>query len=194
MLPQLEESAKEGKPREVLFLSATVRDRKFSEIRWADGVHRWSAFSNMDFNLLAALGSIETADTEYSLLLAISDEPAGTDGLAKQGEADGEKAAVEGRQIPSLEKLSPTRAQYLVFEDKSGAPPSAKDLAALDALHLYYDANRQRLGDEHAKRQTANAERERWLKEHPPVPKDTVISYWKMDAAAIRASSERETK
>ncbi len=180
---QVVETAKADKPHEAMFLSATVHDHKFSEIRWMDGTHRWSALSNMDFNLLEALGNIETTDTEYTLLMAIGNEGNQSAGAGESPERDAagdqaEKAAVNAKHFPLLEKRSTTRAQYVVVEEEPGATPSAKDLALLDALHLYYDANRQRLADEHAKRVTANAERAQWLKEHPPVKKDTVINYW----------------
>jgi len=171
------EAAKPDKPREVLFLSATVYDHKFSEIRWMDGGQQWSAFSNADFNLMEAMGTFETADTEYFLLLALTNRTTGANRLFDPGAGDGETAG-RGKQIPRLEKLSTTRAQYLIVEDEAGATPQAKDLAALDALHLYYDANRQRLAEDYARRDTMRIERERWLKEHPPVPEDTVINYW----------------
>ena len=191
---EVEDAGKAAKAYGILFLSATVHDHQFSEIRWVDGVHQWSAFSNMDFNLLEALGSIETADTEYTLLMAIGNESNQSAVAGESSERDGtgdqeEKASVNAKRFPLLEKLGTTRAQYLIVDDESGGPPSAKDLAVLDALHLYYDANRERLADEHAEREAANAERERRLKEHPPVKKDTVIHYWKMDGAAIRAAT-----
>lgn len=186
--------AKARKPSEVLFLSATVHDHKFSEIRWMEGGHQRTAFSNVDFNLLGALGTVETVDTIYSPLMAIGNVTTGADGAPRRNDVGGDKASAKGRQIPSLEKLSQTNAQYWIVEDNSGAAPSAKVLAALDALHLYYDANRQQLSEAHARRQAANAEHERWLKEHPPIPKDTVIHYWKMDAKSIRKATEELRK
>jgi hypothetical protein len=32
--------------------------------------------------------------------------------------------------------------------------------------------------DEEARRQAAQAERKQWLRDHPPLPKDTVINFW----------------
>lgn len=175
---------REAKKSEILFLSATVHAHRVTEVRWMNGGHEFSAVSNIDFNLLGGSVNFETADTVYSLLLALANDTAGENG-APTGKL---------KPIPSLEKLSPNRAQYLIAGDETGAVPQAKDLAALDALHLYFDANRQHLAKEHAKREAARIEQEQRPKEPSPKPKDTVIHYWKMDPASIQAATEEKWK
>ena len=167
-----------AKKRVNLFLSATVYDRKVTEIRWSGGSHEHRVFSNIDFNLFGGACDLETADTIYSLMLAVGNE------TAEQVERFNRHAAEHGlptrlrKQIPSLETFSQTRSEYVVAEDETHATPSGEELKALDALHVFYDANRQQLADEYAKREAARIAREQWLKEHPPKPKDTVINYW----------------
>lgn len=82
------------------------------------------------------------------------------------------------KQIPPAESFSKTRSEYTVADGEESKAPPEEILKALDALHTFFDANRQRLAEDYAKQETARIERERWLKEHPPVPKDTVINYW----------------
>lgn len=170
---------RKSKKSEILFLSATVYDRKVTEIRWVDGAHQFSAFSNVDFNLLGSSATVETADTVCSLLLTVGNETTGDSGSLTLSAARSEALARKAKQIPSLEKLSLTQAQYLIMEDESDVAPQAKDLAAMDALHAYFDANRQRLAEEYPRREAARIERERWLEEHPPVPTDIVINFWR---------------
>ena len=166
------------KKYEVLFLFTTVYDRKVTEIRGFGGKGEFRLFSNIDFNYLAGMGSFETQDTAYTLLMGVDNE------TAEEAAAFNQYAAEQGwpkqywKQIPPLETFNKTRSEYAALEGDARTLPSEEDLTALDALHVYYDANTQWLIEEYHKREAANAERARRLKEHPPVPKDTIINFW----------------
>ena len=99
------------------------------------------------------------------------------------------KAGLQLDVPPPVTNFNPTRSEYVIVEDKAHRPPPVEDLTALDALHVYFDANKQTLIEEQTKREVANAELQRWLKEHPPIPKDTVVNYWKNDVAPVRAAT-----
>ena len=181
--PQTSETIPPGvlaapKKSEVLFLSATVFDHRISEIRWMDGARQWTAFSNIDCNLFGGSATFETADTVVSLLLAVGNGTTGKDGFAGSGAKNVQGPFPARKQIPSLDKLSPTHAQYLIVEAESGAAPQAKDLAVLDALHVFFDANRQRLAGEFAKGEAVRIAQEQRPKEPPTKPKDTVVNFW----------------
>jgi hypothetical protein len=90
------------------------------------------------------------------------------------------------KEIPPPAQFSSLRAEYIVIEDEKHVAPADEQLIGLDALHVYYDANKQRLAEEYAQREAAEAERQQWLKDHPPEPKDIVVNYW-------RKPSERPT-
>lgn len=182
----------EHKKSEVLFLAATVFDRKLTEIRWMDNAHECRTFSNIDFNLFGGVVTFETADTVYSLLLAIVNET--TEGLTDSGAPEAARPVPVQKQIPALEQFSRTQAQYLVVEDESGAAPQAKDLAALDALHLYFDANRQRLAEEFAAREAARIEQKQRPKEPPPKPKDTIVNFWPGNGTVIMDATRKGVK
>lgn len=179
-----EEKRRADKKQELLFLSLTVYDHRVTEIRRFDGENRsYRVFSNIDFNHFAGLGHVETEDTVYTLMLGIGNETiaAATDGWTKQ--------------VPRPETFSSTRSEYLLVEDQAPAALRAEDAAALDALHLYYDANKPRLSEEYVKREAARAERERWLKEHPPAPQDSVINYWRgLEGPGTRPLDKRSIK
>ena len=151
--------ARAQKKSAVLMLSATVYDRRVTELRWfADG-REYRAWSNIDFNLLAGLGEIETEDCVYSLIMGLGNET---------------RESVVEKAMPDPSAFPVGRSTYLL----TGNAPADESLAALDALHRYYDANRRRLIAVYEKRQAANAAREQWLKEHPPMPENTVINFW----------------
>ena len=148
---------------EVLMISATVYDRRVTELRWYVGAREYRAWSNVDFNFLAGQGEIETEDSVFMLLMAISNENA--------------EAAAARKELPAAESFSAKRSEYLLEGDVKESPlPEA--LAPLDALHTYYDANRERLAEEYIRREAERIAREQWQKEHPPVPQDTVITFW----------------
>ncbi len=189
----VEEEVQPQKRHQVLFLSTTVYDRKVTEIRWSEGARTFAVFSNIDFNYFTGIGSFETADTQYMLILGLGNETSG------QVEAFNKNAAEQGwaeeywKQRPPFERFSPKRSEYVISESKAASAPSDEQLSALDALHGYFDANKQQLMDNYAKRQALNEERARRAKEHPPVPKDTVINFW-MEETKRGATTEGRAK
>lgn len=188
---EAEEARQPRKKYEILFLSATVFDRKVTEIRWWTDKREHRIFSNIDFNLLAGAGDFETEDAVYSLMLGLGNE------TSEQVEGFNEYAAAQGwpkrywREIPSPDTFSKTRAEYVIVENERHIGPSEEELKALDALHLFFDTNKQRLTEEYVKREADNAERARWLKEHPPVPQDVVVNYWRKPSELPKARGNK---
>jgi len=166
-----------GKATAVLFLSATVYDRKFTEIRGMDGRHEYRAASNIDFNLIPCMGTFESDDTVYSLLLATSNQGTDANGMIERSAPGIAKTPTLAERFPKLAELSPTRAQYLPLETATGALPEENDLKALDALHAFFEANRERLAADYTTAEAARIEQEGMPKEPPPKPKDIIINY-----------------
>ncbi len=166
------------KNTELLSLSATVCDHTVTEVRAFAGDRDCRFYINIDFNLLAGLGSFETAETSYLLILGVENRTrAEADAFNNRAAREGRKAVP--RQIPPLESFSKTRSEYIVAKDEAGAQPPAEILAAINGLLAYYDANRSRLAEDYAKREAARSAQEQSAKEHPPALQDTVIHYWK---------------
>lgn len=157
------------KKHELLFLIATVYDHRITEVQWFNGQREYRVFSNIDFNHLAGVNWFETEDTEYMLLMGIRNEA----------------SALQ-------ETFSHTRSEYLVPEDGTSPDPANEELTALDALHVYYDANKERLAEDYTQREAARITREKWLKEHPRVPKDTIINFWLEEPVMPRNHSKIE--
>ena len=174
--------ARAAKKSEVLMLSATVYDRQVTELRWRSGNRDYHVWSNIDFNYLAGHGEIETEECVYFLIMGLGNETRESVAEWNRFAPEWERlAAAEGlagqwatKAVPDLARFPAGRSAYLL----SGDPPADDSLAALDALHRYFDANRLRLIADYAQRETARTAREQWLKEHPPTPQDTVINFW----------------
>ena len=81
------------------------------------------------------------------------------------------------KELPPAGSFSGKRSEYLLVNTEKETPPP-EALAPLDALHTYYDANRELLAEGYARREAERIAQEQWLKEHPQVPKDTVINFW----------------
>lgn len=168
---------RESKKFELLFLSATVLDRQVTELRWFGDGGEYRAFSNIDFNYLSGPGEIETDDTVYELIMGIGNETREQVDAANSYITEHGLPSSLKKQIPPLSQFSPVRSEYMLVDDGSKPVPD-NALAGMDALHSYYDANRQQLIDDYNKREASRIVQEQWQKEHPPVPKDTVINYW----------------
>ncbi len=166
-----------SKKTEILFLSATVYNHRITEFRWtADGLG-FRAYSNVDFNLLAGVPTFESADTIYLLLLAVLNPPAQI-GQPSQTGTPRDAGVVQTPSIPALDKLNANHAQYIVGENPDGSVPTDQNLAALDAMHRFYDANRQQLAEAYAARKAARIEQEAKATAPPPKPPAIVVNFW----------------
>ncbi len=159
-----------------LFLSASVYDHQITRLSWSDENGRHVAFSNLDFNYFTGPGFFETADTSYFLLMGIGNE-------TREG------AAANNVQLPALSQFSPTQSQYIVVQDGSN-PPTAESLKWIDDTHTYFDANKQRMIDSYNKLVADNLARAQWLKDHPPVPQNTVINFWPVQSTNYPTTPE----
>lgn len=168
------------KPREALFVTATVFNNSVTELRWTYEGRSCRAFSNINFNYFAGITDFESSDKAYFLMAAIMNQqlPAGDETSHRTG------------QIPKLSEFSPTRSELLIEEDENDAFPD-EAFAAVEALHVYFDADRQTLIDESSQREAARIAREQWLRDHPPVPQDTVINYWPVKSRLHGASTDQ---
>lgn len=157
---------REAKDSQPLAFSATVYGRTFTELRWFEGGEQTVAFSNIDFNYFSGPGEIETSTSIYSISMGLGNLPA---------EAFGEHSNLKNHQTADFTRLSMEKAGYIVV---GGATISPRMQAALDAIHLHFDANKKVLIQNFNKRVTDNTERERNLREHPPFLRDSVIQFW----------------
>jgi hypothetical protein len=60
----------------------------------------------------------------------------------------------------------------------------------LDDMHAYFDGNKEQLIDLYNKQTADRIAREQWLKDHPPVPVDTVINFWPVNSTNYQTSPQ----
>ena len=179
----LEEQAladsRRGKAHGNLSIGCTVFDHEVTELHWTSGGKRHLAYSNIDFNLIAGLGSFDSADTVYSSILAVGNST---------------RASLAAAAIPALSEFPTDLSIYLVPADDSLTEADNETLAALDALHAYYDANRAKLQPAYVEREQKRIAAQQWAKDHPPVPKDEVMFIWKKEPATTTTSTQGGSK
>ncbi len=197
--------SRKGKAHGQLSIGATVFDHEVTEIHWnsPNGGKRHVAYSNIDFNLVAGLGTFDSADTVYSSFLAVGNatrkehgEERDTGSLPVQSQPvrqAGPPVQSQNPQagslyhVPALSEFPSDLSVYLVPADDTFTEADNETLAALDALHAYYDANRAKLQQTFLEREQKRIAQQQWAKEHPPIPKDEVMFIWKKEPAPATA-------
>lgn len=160
-----------------LYLSCTVYDGQWTEVRFRHEDTDIIFWSTINFNYLSQLFDLLTEDTYYSLMVMVSD--------STLKELDQQNAELRQSGQPVLTTTPPTdllqpnaKTQKSAWRIASKAPVPPEAQRAIEDLHAYFDANRQSLMDEYAARQAAQIAQEKWLKENPPQPQDTVIQFF----------------
>lgn len=160
-----------GKAHAMLSVGATVFDHNVTEIHWTTPgtgtPHK--AYSNIDFNLLAGTGTFDSADTVYSLMLAVGNAT---------------RAEQPSALVPPIADFPADLSVYFISPTDTFTAADEAILSGLDTLHAYYDANRARIQQAHAEREKRRIVQEQWRRDHPPVPKDEKIYIWRKQPAA----------
>lgn len=160
-----------GKKFHTFLISATVCDHQYTELSWTEGNVLRGALSNVDFNHFSNAAQVEGPDTIYSFVFIITNCPLRT-GAQSSDVPMQNRAAI-------LARLPAQHSGYLVADDGTGsAPPAESMLGALDALHQFYEKNRQGLARAYAEGEAARIEAELKAKEAPAPRPDTVIHFW----------------
>ena len=169
----------EAKTHKWVMMEATVYDHQTTEIRLYDsGQLSVRAFSNIDFSCFNLSSNIETADTIFEYWLMVLEVEAG-DYL------QGDPAAVASlanarRRLPKLQTSPGSKSSYFIAESTNSRTVTNDGIAALNALHSYYDANHVALIADYQRRSADYAAQQQYLKDHPPIPPNTVTNFWRI--------------
>ena len=141
----------------ILGISASVHASGLTVLRWTcDGSLPLQAVANVDFRDLEGVGSFETPEASYMLLLSAGpDEQALTDAQARAAKA-----------LP----VNGTAAIALVSGSTPASPADQAALDAMEALLDFFDTHRQELSQLREKRKTERAARELAAGTAPPPP------------------------
>jgi hypothetical protein len=165
-VPTAEEMARaeriEAKRQVNFWISCTVFDGQFTEVRIPQDGQEVVIYSTIDFNLLAQGFDLETADSFYSLYMGL-------------GDVTHEEFAGEWPEGLLAEAAKAGTSKWRVV---SKLQPTADNVRTIEDLHRYFDAHRETLIAQRAQRDAAQKAHEEWLKANPPVPEDIVINYF----------------
>lgn len=165
-VPTAEEVARaeriEAKRQVNLWISCTVFDGQFTEVRIPQDDQEVVIHSTIDFTLLAPGFDLETEDSFYSLYMGLGDAP--------REEFSEEWPA---RLLAAAAKAG--KSKWLVV---GNTQPSADTVRTIEDIHRYFDAHRESLIAQKAQGEAAQKAHEEWLKANPPVPEDIVINYF----------------
>ena len=159
-----------------LSISATVYDGQLTRLGWSHDGKWLNAWSNVDFNFFCGVGTFSAGGSQYSLFMMVGDDS--REAMEARTRLAREKGVELPPQIelPDMSVFTPGRSEYLIEADDGVVDRAA--YAAIDALHAYYDANREELTVKRQRREALRAARERYKRAHPEEPKDTVINFW----------------
>lgn len=160
-----------------MFLSCTIYGDGSTEVRWGRKDGEYVIWSSIDFNYLGGIFQFKAKTTRYNLFLSIDDKTSESS-RAWNAEVDARKLspALKG-SVPTLNNVSGVPSVYRIIS----APNTGTNLEvtrAMEALHRYFDANRERLVWEYKEAEAARIAEEKWNREHPPAPKETRINYF----------------
>jgi hypothetical protein len=173
----------EAKKPGLLMVSATVHAGGLTVLRCScGGKEQVEALSNVDFQLLAGLGQVETETGYYSLVMAV-----GTDEAPLSVEQEAQARVLTAKD----------GAAFVLMGGKAALSAAEEEIAAgLQVLHEYFDANRAALADRHAKREQERAARALIdQSKRPAAAKQAVIQFWPLSAeqkTALRATRSAE--
>ena len=176
---ELEEMQRlESKRYAYAFLSCTVYDNQCTEVEWYEDGQWVSFLTTINFHYLSQLSDFETPDSFYSIFMGLGDcsreEFEGLSEALLAGNAFG----FHSRPWPFGLLWRQAQTGKSAWQITTARPVSSEVTQAIDDLHRYFDANRDRLIREYNESEAARLAREQWLKENPPLPKDSVVEFF----------------
>lgn len=166
-----------------LSLSAAVHDHEATLLRWWPRGNRgpqYTAWSNVDWELLAGHGKIVHEGVEYQLFIGLHLE----DSAARRRLAERFGKPYVPVPIPAL---PPDETAAFVVTEGDAADTAAT--AAITALHGYFQAHRQELVAARDARKEAQRQREAQLRANPPEPENVHLRIWKREPADTPATT-----
>jgi hypothetical protein len=185
---ELEEMREMAKKRFAsVFLQCTLFNQEFTEVEWnEEGVHL-AFLTTANFQYLSQLSDFDTGTSQCSFLMGWGEadraEFEAMNGVYAMGRVAGRKPRSWPASLLQQQKRTGKSAWQLV----STGPVPPEVLKVIEAMHTYYDANAAKLAAEFRQREAEQAAHERWLKEHPPIPRDTTVEYF-----PIRSSTKSQ--
>lgn len=148
-----------------LFLSASVVDHRATLLRWWEDGKEYQAWSNLDFKYLTGFASFSKGDRHFVTFMGVGDVSSA--------------AALRNESTFQIPSDLPTGAPD--FRMVQGAAGESEGYDAIVALHELYATDGERLREAYELREARRKEAEAELRANPPIPKDIVLNFWKVE-------------
>jgi hypothetical protein len=156
-----------------LFLSASVVDHRATLLRWWEGGKEYQAWSNVDFKHLTGFVSFSKGDRNFVTFMGVGDVSS---------------ASLRAESMFQVPADLPTGKPD--FRMVQGAGGESEGYDAIVALHELYATDGERLRAAYELREARRMEAEAELRANPPVPKDIVLNFWKVEPPKRRAEAQ----
>lgn len=156
-----------------LFLSASVVDHRATLLRWWEGGKEYQAWSNLDFKYLTGFGSFRKGDRHFVTFMGVGDISS---------------ASLREESMFDIPADLPTGAPD--FRMIQGAAGESEGYDAIVALHELYATDGERLRTAYELREARQKAAEEELRRNPPIPKDIVLNFWKVEPPKKEAKAQ----
>jgi hypothetical protein len=156
-----------------LFLSASVVDHRATLLRWWEDGKEYQAWSNVDFKYLTGFASFSKGDRSFVTFMGVGDVSS---------------ASLRAESMFQVPADLPTGAPD--FRMIQGAAGESEGYDAIVALHELYATDGVRLREAYELREARRKEAEAELRANPPVPKDIVLNFWKVEPPKEEAEAQ----
>lgn len=165
------------------FFGVTVYDGKYSEIRWKDEEQENVVWSNVNFLHFAPFGDLETETAYYWIMLSgWETTTAEVKAMNAEARTREELTPLPPATLPPLAKAGP--------QWQATGPLSGNAKRAMNDFHAYYRTHGTQMAVGYAKREAEAKAHEEWMKAHPPIPEDTVITYFPIRSSKLTATEK----
>lgn len=173
--PAIQARIRRQKETKLIFLSATVVDRERTLLRWSHEKEEYRAWSSIDFNFFRGTNHFKVEDSTFLLFMGIGDVSTGDSRVRQQTYT-----------YPAL------KGQGARFELIKGDSSNSQAMASIEALHTYFQRNKELLKKAFAQREKREAARLEDLRNNPPIPQDTIIKFWPRKGSRYLKKHEEE--
>jgi hypothetical protein len=161
-----------------VFLQCTLFNKEFTEVEWNEEGVNLAFLTTANFQYLSQLLDFETGTSECSFLMGWGEGNRAEFEAMNRVYATRRGTGRKPRSWPSSLIQQQKRTGKSAWQLVSTGPVPPEVLKVIEALHTYYDANATKLAAEFRQREAEQAAHERWLKNNPPIPRDTTVEYF----------------
>ena len=176
---ELEEMRKMAEKRFAsVFLQCTLFNKEFTEVEWNEEGVNLAFLTTANFQYLSQLSDFDTGTSECSFLMGWGEGDRAEFEVMNRVYAMGRVAGRKPRSWPASLIQQQKRTGKSAWQLVSTGPVPPEVLKVIEALHTYYDANAAKLAADFRRREAEQAAHELWLKNNPPIPRDTTVEYF----------------